>query len=574
MNLNPHQQRAVETTSSRVLVVASAGSGKTTTYIERIMELVRRGADPKSIAAITFTNAAANEIISRLEKAGFLTVGPGTIIKPDNRLGYVGTLHGFLLRLLMKHGRSIGLSSKLTVLDADETEAAIVDASARLQYKGTRKALDESIALGVGHYKGGLKNGTLPQTVAYEYYYGLATSGALTYDTILEYGLELVRHLGTSRQGQYEHLRNWEHLLVDEVQDANSVDMDIYNALPVKTRFFVGDPDQSIYGFRGGDVNVIMDESRNPETEGLFLSDNYRCGTAVVTAANNLIAHNRNRIPKTMVSGTCTTGHVYVHSYDSAAAELAAVASSVETAIRRDDIDPNEIAILTRTNALAATFKTMLTEYGIPVRARNQVDTPLDYRAARAFLTMLTDPESNRAAKAFLAIKLGNDKAEQMLREATSDYTTINDKFLQIESVQIQDVTTAMSQAGISIESIGIVRSVIDTLPPGATLQELQLALNQMDAEAQEEGDGVKCCTIHHMKGAEASIVFMPACEEGIIPSNRDGEDIEESRRLFYVGVTRAKERLIVSHAAKRKFEWRGLVDQVPSRFIKELTGE
>jgi len=273
-----------------------------------------------------------------------------------------------------------------------------------------------------------------------------------------------------------------------------------------------------------------------------------------------------------MTSATGTTGCVTVTGYDTAAEELTATAGSVKAMITAGT-DPNEIAVLTRTNVIAAEFRKALAAHGIPVRRRKQQDNPRDWPTARAFIALLTNPENDRLAYKFAELKLGSDRAKIMQKKAVDEFTTINEAWLHIGRVAPDQVTTAMVAAGIERESVGRVRAMIEMLPADATLLELQAAIAELDAEAQDETEGVTVCTAHASKGREWSAVFVVAAEEGIWPikSVKDDDELAEERRLFYVAVTRAKEFLSVSYARRREIQWKGVVEMTPSRFISEM---
>lgn len=247
MNMTSQQKAAVDSDASSILLVAGAGTGKTTVFIQRIRHLIHEGARPESIAAVTFTNSAAKEIEARLN------------VGDPVRLGYIGTLHSFMLRLLQKHGATIGLSHRLTVLDAVESEAMLEQCVTRLKFKGTRKLLDAAVANGVNWARrAGHETMTPVERVAYEYFYQLLTTGSLTYDMILELGLELL----SDPQVQKSMLA-YERLLVDESHDCADIDFQILDAMPFKTRFYVFDYDQKIYSWRNnsGDSKYLYDLS-------------------------------------------------------------------------------------------------------------------------------------------------------------------------------------------------------------------------------------------------------------------------------------------------------------------------
>ena len=564
--LNPAQLAAATHTAPRILCVSGAGSGKTKTLIARIQNMIADGVDPRSIVVITFTVAAAKVIQERLG---------------DVKLGYAGTLHGYCLRILQQHGNTIGLPSKLTILDQADAEALLVEAIDKMSFKGTRKAVDEQVALGLAHFRrDGVRTFTESSRVAYEYFYGMLTTGCLTFDMILTLSLELIRKMSNPQIGDYQNLLQYQHLLTDEGQDSSAIDFEIYEALPVKTRFMVGDFRQRIMSFRGacdGFETLASGAPANGWT-ALSLTENYRSGTEIVAAANAIM-----RDVPPMTSATGTFGTVNVTGYDTAAEEIAGTAAQIKdlnifdnSQTCQEHTQPNEIAVLCRTNAIAAEFRKALSAHGIPVRQRKQQDNPRDWPTALTFIALLTNPENDRLAYKFAELKLGSDRAKIMRQKAVDDFTTINEAWLHIGRVPLNQVTSAMVAAGIERESVGRVRAMIEMLPADATLLELQAAIAELDAEAQEETEGVTVCTAHASKGREFGAVFVVAAEEGIWPSKREIEDDQgaESRRLFYVAVTRAKEFLSVSYARRREIQWRGVVEMTPSRFISELTSK
>jgi superfamily I DNA/RNA helicase len=281
-----------------------------------------------------------------------------------------------------------------------------------------------------------------------------------------------------------------------------------------------------------------------------------------VMVANRLMPH-----ATPMQSATGTWGTVTKNSYDTAAEEAAAIAKAIKAEIERGTT-ANEIAVLLRTNKLCQEYKKVLIDSGIAVRAKKQQETPLDWRIARAFIAMLTNPESDRLTYNFLQLKCGTDSADAMQRQATADFQSINERWLHIRNMQLADVTTAMTSAGLDRESVGRVRQMIETLQQNATVLELQAALLARESEAQE-GDGVTVTTCHSSKGREFDCVWLPAWEEGIIPGR--GDEAEE-RRLAYVSITRARKLVAISWAKRRTKEWTGVQDMKPSRFIQEIS--
>jgi DNA helicase-2/ATP-dependent DNA helicase PcrA len=553
--LNSKQRAAAEHASSRLLVIAGAGSGKTSTYIQRIRHLLRNGARPENIVAITFTNAAANEINQRLNS--------GDPVK----LGYIGTLHGFILRQLQKYGVCIGLARRLTVLDEEEAAALLARCIKRINYRGPVAAVEQAVKKGVGYYRGkGWKRTEVEELVAYEFYFQLMTTGCLTFDSILELGLELVKSTDWKQCP-----KGYDHLLVDEYQDSSPMDAQIYDALTVVTRFFVGDPDQSIYGFRGGNVGIILAEATNPATTLLTLDANYRSGPVIVGAANELISHNKNRIPKLMVAaGDTQHDQVEKICFPAAGIETAMVCKSVVDITYV--LPPEQVAILCRTNWHAAEFRTALVNMGVKVQAKAKTTLPPDWALARACVALFTNPENDGIAGRFLTLLKGPTLAEEMCRKASDSFQSVNERWLHIANMQVADVTTAMSQVGIGRESIARVAEVVAGLPAEATVLELQFALAQKEQVTPEQGSGVVVTTIHSAKGREWDNVFLPGWEQGMFPM-KQATDIEEERRLAFVGITRARKFCCITMAEKRTMQWvKEPVSQKPSPFYNEVS--
>jgi len=584
MNLNPEQQAAATTDASRALVVANPGSGKTATYIARIRHLIATGARPDSIVAITFMNAAAAEISKRIDqqmlnvRVSFEADVAARVIKEGSiksetmplRLGYIGTLHGFMLRLLQKHGHNIGLPPKLTVIDDAEREALVERCVKRLNFRGSLKLVDAAIEMGAEYYRtpGQLKRTDPAQLVAYEFYFQLFTNGSLTYDSILELGLLLVQMPNVKAA-----IKCYDHLLVDEFQDSGALDVKIYDALPVNTRFMVGDPDQAIYGFRGGCQAEIMMESENPDTKVFTLAVNYRSGSAICDVANKLIAHNAKRLPKQIECGVEWAGRFDTEVFKTGRHELDTVAAMCEQNITVGGVAPGEIAVLCRTNALCQEFQAALKARGLEVHGRLKQDLPPDWATARAFVSLLANPDNDAMAMKFLRLRFEAKRAEQMQTEALNEFQSINERWLHIGTVMAADVTTAMVQAGLGQESVARVGALAALLEPESTATDVMLAMVQKEAAVEETGRGIVVTTMHAAKGREFDVVYLPGWDHGLFPS-RMNVDTEEERRLAFVGITRARKACFVSRAERRmqRFGMPPLLEEMsPGKFFTEV---
>lgn len=241
MQLDQEQTQAVESRSNLILVCASPGSGKTATLVNRLVRLMRQGADWRKMVIITFTNAAANEIVKRVR---------GEFLNPGPRFGYIGTLHGYMLKLLQEHGNLVGLPQTIGVMDEEQTGELVEQCIAEMSWKGSKTAVLVRIADGPFNFKGAPGPVDL---VAVHFWRFMQRTGLLSFDALLHYGLRLIT---------FWRVPEIEHLLVDEVQDLNDVEFGVIDALPARNRFLVGDVDQAIFGWKGGNCQHMIDLAR------------------------------------------------------------------------------------------------------------------------------------------------------------------------------------------------------------------------------------------------------------------------------------------------------------------------
>lgn len=550
-SLSIEQGAAVESTCDNLLMIAGPGSGKTHTLVARTQRLIEQGASPSTMAVITFTNEAANELVKR---AGV-------------QFAYCGTLHGYLLRLLQQFGDRIGLRETISVVDKAMHEELVKEIQAECKAKSLPQR-DIKAALNKGpqmlsslQEKGGLDKA---DTVALCYYQRIVQASMLDYDSILHFGLQLIR----------DHLTPWDakllYLFVDEYQDSSTLDDAIYAALPVPEKFFIGDPDQSIYGFRGADVRCILDVSERPEFKTLALEDNYRSDRSITEAAQRLIEHNTNRTHKQTVSVNEAEGSVLAVSFPYELDEAEYLARRIMPIENK-----NEVAILVRYNAHVEFFRERLKAYGVPMPRVIGASEPKDWSKARLLLSLLCDPENDRLAYSWLVATEGREVADRIKLQALTQYDPINDVVLHlpsIEKVSPEMAAECLARKSISRESIMRVESAVAALPDGARLPELVAAL-QYDAAPKVEGEGVTVCTIHSAKGREWDHVFLPAFEQETIPSESSlkAGNVEEDRRLAFVAMTRARHTLTISYSEVRSKQWgRGEDAKQPSQFIAE----
>jgi superfamily I DNA/RNA helicase len=544
MELNENQQQAATSTARNILCIAGPGSGKTRTLTERIRHLISAGTKPERIVAITFTTAAASEIEHRL--------------KPNASLGYLGTLHGFMLRLLNQQNHATGFPP-YTVMDEQMAQDVLAHCIDTVNYTGTDKELRAVLRTGPGeHLKA--KHLSKAELVASQYFRHMRVTYALDFDRILQFGLELLRTRKLTLK--------FEHLLVDEFQDSGDLDAAIYRHLDIPNKFYVGDPRQSIYKFRGGNVRHIQALERDPAVEVLHLTDNYRCAVTICDAANDLLDASEIDYGRPTVSARPEHGSITASEFPNEQEEARTIARAI---MMKDPEEWNHIAILVRTNTDVQRWEKQLGTSALPVRTPKAKTLPHDWSITRLFLSLLMNPENNALAERFVELTESVPAAKELASRAKLQMTTINKLKLNLPRNPDTARALGMLDGRVSTESRAYIHQISGTLTEGATLAELILALNQEEAREQEDGTGITITTIHKAKGREWNHVFLPGWNEHFFPKAREDEDIEEERRIAFVAITRAKNKLEISWSRQRTRTWAGPLDDCqPSRFIKE----
>lgn len=526
MDLNEHQQRAVNSTAQRILCLAGPGSGKSRVLVERIRRLIRDGTAPESIVAITFTNQAAAVITDRLGGA---------------QLGFTGTLHSFMLKLLREHGEATGFGPGLGVLDEDQAGKLRDQVVAEAKVVATKSDIDDEVRRYAGRRE---KNGrgvmSQAELAAARFCHALRAANLVTFDTLLAYGLRLLEP-GMAGIGGFRHL------LWDEFQDSNDIDAEILMALPIANKFVVGDPDQSIYGFRGGNVENILGLSNIPGIELITLKANYRCAGRICAAANNLIGHNEDRIKKLTTSVTGEEGIITVTACENEDSELERLAAGIRAA------GPTECAVLVRSNALVTRISGHLRGDGIPVAETKRPSMPPEWNKAKLLIALLNDPENDLLAEWWLEQSQGYLAAQRVRLLAQSQRMSINAHTLKLPvGLPVAAVPEALARAGIGVDTVARVRSAADQMRADAPIAYLILELAAAERDSETVGAGVTVSTIHSAKGKEWGTVFMPAFEQEIIPGAAKSRDIAEERRCAFVAMTRAKHALHISYSMTR----------------------
>jgi DNA helicase-2/ATP-dependent DNA helicase PcrA len=627
-DLNPAQREAVLATEGPVLVVAGAGSGKTRVLTHRIAHLVSAcGVKPQEILAITFTNKAAGEMRERLE---------GILGDVAPRM-WVMTFHAACGRILRREAPRLGYRSNFTIYDqADQVRLAkqCLEELERDPKRFVPRGIHAQISMaknqliGPEEYKARVAS-FYDQTVAdaYALYQRrLHSSNAVDFDDLLMLTVEVLERFP-------EALTRWQkafrYVLVDEYQDTNHAQYRLLQLLAGqhKNVFAVGDPDQSIYAFRGADIRNILEFERDFGGGRLIaLEQNYRSTNSILRAANSLITHNRERKPKNLWSELGEGDPARVVEVEDEHAEARFVAAEVASLIE-EGYAGSELAVFYRTNAQSRVLEDVLVRQEIPYQViggpkfyeRAEIKDAIGYLQviANAYdavsLTRIANRPRRGIGNASLArlqtfadtqgislwealeradeagVGAAPLKAVERFRTLMQSSMAgalelsvpellerVLEKSGYLESLEAERTVEAQGRVENLLELVGVAREYQERADePGLSefLQQISLYSDQDDLSA--ERSLVSLMTLHNAKGLEFRAVFLIGMEEGVFPHSRSLEEqgLEEERRLAYVGLTRAKERLTLSHAASRSL-WGARGYNLPSRFLDELPQE
>jgi DNA helicase-2/ATP-dependent DNA helicase PcrA len=627
-DLNPAQREAVLATEGPVLVVAGAGSGKTRVLTHRIAHLVSAcGVKPQEILAITFTNKAAGEMRERLE---------GILGDVAPRM-WVMTFHAACGRILRREAPRLGYRSNFTIYDqADQVRLAkqCLEELERDPKRFVPRGIHAQISMaknqliGPEEYKARVAS-FYDQTVAEAYALyqrRLHSSNAVDFDDLLMLTVEVFERFP-------EALTRWQkafrYVLVDEYQDTNHAQYRLLQLLAGqhKNVFAVGDPDQSIYAFRGADIRNILEFERDFGGGRLIaLEQNYRSTNSILRAANALITHNRERKPKNLWSELGEGDPVRVVEVEDEHAEARFVAAEVASLIE-EGYAGSELAVFYRTNAQSRVLEDVLVRQEIPYQViggpkfyeRAEIKDAIGYlqvidnaydavsltrianrprrgigNASLARLQTFADTqgislwealeradEAGVGAAPLKAVErfrtlMQSSMAGALELSVPELLERVLEKSGYLESLEAERTVEAQGRVENLLELVGVAREYQERADePGLSefLQQISLYSDQDDLSA--ERSLVSLMTLHNAKGLEFRAVFLIGMEEGVFPHSRSLEEqgLEEERRLAYVGLTRAKERLTLSHAASRSL-WGARGYNLPSRFLDELPQE
>ncbi len=628
--LNPEQQRAVETTEGPLLIQAGAGSGKTKTLTHRIAYIIANNlATPYNILAVTFTNKAANEMRQRVATL----LGEN----PDNRsfMPYMGTFHGICVRLLRQDGQYIGVPSTFVIFDESDRLTAIKQVCKSLMID-EKSFPPRTISSIISNAKNemispteytGLASGPIQKTAAKifpHYEKLLKDAAALDFDDLISKTVYLM-------QSQPEIAQKWQqqfrYIMIDEYQDTNAAQYKLIKLLtsPTNNIAVVGDDWQSIYSWRGADFrNILRFEKDHPDTVVIKLEQNYRSTESILDAAHAIITKNSSRSDKQLWTKLGRGKPVSILQVGNERAEGEMVVRRIKSQVDMRAQTYKDFAVLYRTNAQSRSIEEAFIRFGIPYRIvggqrfydRKEIKDILSYvrfiyqpQDRVSFERIVNVPTRGVGAKSLesfydwysekgLTLLTGlqqvtehpslNTKAKKGLAELADIVTQFREIMdsthvpALLESLLRRTDYLAYINDG-SIQGESRVENVRELISVAQAYQEIgldgfleEVALVSDIENRNSEGDVVTLMTLHAAKGLEFPIVFMVGMEETILPHSRslyDQSEMEEERRLCYVGMTRAKQELYLCYASARLL-FGGMQHNPPSRFLSEIDGQ
>ena len=611
-DLNELQKKAVLHMEGPCLVIAGAGSGKTKVLTMRIANLINEGVKDYQILAITFTNKAAKEMKERLEK-----------IVPGNN-AFLGTFHALGLRIIRENVMKLGMSRNFTILDSDDVLSLIKKI---LKDKGydSKEIAPAYVRNRISFIKNEMLSeveieqifNTEVEKIAYEIYLEynvrLKQNNSVDFDDLLVLPVKLFME----NHDVLEHYQDkFQYILIDEYQDTNQVQYKFVKLLAKKYQnlFVVGDPDQSIYMFRGANYkNILNFEKDYKNTKVIALEDNYRSTKMILDAANSVIKNNKERKEKNLRSN-CGDGVKLKHFVAmNEKQEIVLVIDEIKKLLN-EGISKKEIAVFYRTNAQARVVEEQFLKANIPYKVVGSFYfySRKEIKDLICYLRMILNPHDDISLRRiintpkrgigattiarlenlaqmenksmFEVIESGKElKFKELILELIKDseslsLTELVDDILVKTGIKAELESSQVLEDELRLDNLMEFRSITATFEEQTGSVNLQDFLEEISlvadmSEHKEESDVVTLMTMHSAKGLEFDVVFVGGMEEGLFPHQNamfEAEELEEERRLCYVALTRARKKLYLTNA-KRRMLYGKEIFNMPSRFLSEI---
>ena len=630
LQLNPAQHQAVTAAPSNMLVLAGAGSGKTRVLVQRITWLIENeNVSPAQILAVTFTNKAAAEMRARIEQQ----------LNMPLQMMWVGTFHGLAHRLLRRHWQEAGLPEGFQIIDSDDQLRLIKRIIKSLNLDDTKwppkKAqwfVNHQKEQGVRSDKVNLDGHPYTETMQriYQIYEETCKrSGLVDFSELL---LRVKELFETKPDILQHYCDRFQHILVDEFQDTNTIQYAWVKLLAGNTNFVmaVGDDDQSIYSWRGAKVeNIVRFSEEFANVTTIRLEQNYRSTQTILTAANKVIENNSQRMGKKLWSDGNQGELISLYAAYNEIDEANYIVSRIKSAIQSGEPASN-MAVLYRSNAQSRVIEETLTHSGVPYRVYGgfKFFDRAEIKDILAYMRMVANPDDDAAFERIVNVPtrgIGNTTINELRMITRNQQVSLwqaanafaNDtnhsgrsrnaviQFINlIESLKVNTKEMTLDeQCNHILEHSGIMRHhQKDTTEKGISRVENLLefvtatqrfhyddpelsplvaflsyaALEAGEGQADQHEDCVQLMTLHAAKGLEFPTVFLTGMEDGLFPhkmSQEDPDRLEEERRLCYVGITRAMQSLYITHAETRRIHGQETYNR-PSRFVREIPNE
>lgn len=619
-SLNPDQLDAVVHRGGPLLVVAGAGSGKTRVLTHRIAHLIYEGLPPSSILAITFTNKAASEMKHRV----------AALVGPVVNSMWVCTFHSACVRILRAHADALGYPRTFSIYDQSDAQrlAGYVVRDLGLDSKRfPPRAAHGQISLWKNELVSpaqALDSADNPFTrkhaeIYAEYQSRLFKAGAMDFDDLLMLTVRLFRE---HPEVLAHYQRRFRHVLVDEYQDTNTAQNEIALALSKQTQqiTIVGDGDQSVYGWRGADVrNILQFEEAFDDVTTIVLDQNYRSTQTILDAANAVISNNPGRKEKHLWSDKGNGDRIVRHHAEDEGDEAMWVARTMQNLQRESHVLWREMASFYRTNAQSRVLEEAFMRFGVPYKVvgGTRFYDRREVKDAMAYLRAVINPLDEVSVKRVLNVPkrgIGDTSVAKLDAFARADdisfveamrhsqdagltgsaargvesFVRLLDEMAELvepeaspgdllQAVLDRSGYLAELEAEESVEAAGRIENLGELVGSAREFTRLDEFLEQValvaDTDELDDDDRVVLMTLHSAKGLEYPFVFLVGMEEGVFPHNRalsEPSEMEEERRLAYVGITRAQQKLFVSHAWSRQL-FGSTSFNPPSRFLDEI---
>ncbi|MBI2019292.1 UvrD-helicase domain-containing protein [Candidatus Daviesbacteria bacterium] len=586
-DLNPQQQEAVKTTEGPVLILAGAGSGKTRVLTYKVAHLIsEKKIPPENILVLTFTNKASQEMVERIKKLiGNLPIQPT-----------MGTFHSFCARLLRREGKVLGLPSGFAIYDEGDALDAVKEAMGILNI-AIKKTSPYSVRTTISEAKNELissleypqyARGYFQETVAkiyIEYQKILERNHALDFDDLLLYTIKLFK---SEPAILVRYQIQFRYILIDEYQDTNPAQYLISKFLANRHKNIcvVGDASQSIYSFRGADFrNIVNFKKDYPQAKVFNLEQNYRSTQTILDAAHAVISKNTSHPILKLWTEKNGGDKVEIVEVRNEVEEALFILSAISQLKGVKSL--SDFAILYRTNAQSRSLEEQFLKSGIPYKLVGGVSfyQRKEIKDVLAYLRLMQNPKDSVSLKR--AEKIGKGRLAKLM-ELFTEVSTQPEKYTTLDLLDqvltktgyLAYLDDSTEEGKMRVENVKELRSVAEEFPNLTDFLENVALVEASDTPTHRRtntgGEAVTLMTLHAAKGLEFPTVFMVGMEEGLFPHSRsmlDVHQLEEERRLCYVGITRAKEKLYLTYTRQRLY-FGTRSNSLSSRFLSDIPKE